>query len=43
MKGDRSMEKAAKPADKKNARKDQETIGAITPEVFESTLIDKVI
>jgi hypothetical protein len=37
------MEKTTKPADKKNARKDQENIGAITPEVFESTLIDKVI
>ena len=37
------MEKATKPADKKNAKKDQGQIGAITPEVFESTLIDKVI
>jgi hypothetical protein len=42
-KGDRSMEKSTKPADKKSARRDQERIGVSVPEVFESTLIEKVI
>jgi hypothetical protein len=37
-KGDRSMKKSTKPADKKSGK-----IGEIAPEVFESTLIDKVI
>jgi hypothetical protein len=37
------MEKSTKPADKKSARRDQERIGVSAPEVFESTLIEKVI
>jgi hypothetical protein len=37
------MKKSTKPADEKSARKDQERIGEITPEVFESTLIEKVL
>jgi hypothetical protein len=32
------MKKSTKPADKKSGK-----IGEITPEVFESTLLDKVI
>jgi hypothetical protein len=43
MKGDRSMDKSTKPAEKKSARKDEGKISVIGPEVFESTLIEKVL
>jgi hypothetical protein len=37
------MKTSTKPADKKSARTYQEKIGERTPEVYESTLIDRVI
>jgi len=37
------MDKSTKPAEKKSARKNQGKISVISPEVFESTLIEKVL
>jgi hypothetical protein len=37
------MKKATKPADMKSAKEYQDTFGKKTSEVYESTLIDRVI
>jgi hypothetical protein len=37
------MKKSTKPADRKSTRTYQEKFGERTPEVYESTLIDRVI